>query len=115
VVKEGSDIVWTEVSAAPMPLRDSTCVIATVDVTARKLAAEALSRSERRFRALFEKNASAMLLIDPLSGEILDANPSAIAYYGYPSSRLVGMNISEINTLSPDRVAEERLIPTCNQ
>ncbi len=41
-----------------------------------------LSRSERRYRHLFERNGVAMLLIDPQSGAVLDANPAACLFYG---------------------------------
>jgi len=67
-----------------------------------------LTKSEQRFRYFFEKNSSVMLLIDPSSGEIVDANPAAGKYYGYTRAQLIGMNISSINTASPERVAEER-------
>jgi PAS domain S-box-containing protein len=69
---------------------------------------EALSRSEARFRHLFEKNSSVMLLIEPSSGSIVDANTAAVAYYGYPRERLIGMCINEINTQPPELIAEER-------
>jgi len=67
-----------------------------------------LTESEQRFRHFFEKNSSVMLLIDPSSGEIVDANPAAGKYYGYTRAQLIGMNIGSINTASPERVAEER-------
>lgn len=54
---------------------------------------------------LFAKNPLPMLLIDPQTGTILDANPGAYAFYGYPD--LVGKKISEINLLSPEEVAQE--------
>ena len=67
-----------------------------------------LAESELRFRHFFEKNSSVMLLIDPASGEIIEANPAASHYYGYDRSQLIGMNIGNINTASPERVAGER-------
>jgi PAS domain S-box-containing protein len=51
-----------------------------------------------------------MLLIAPDSGDILDANPAAAAFYGWPRERLTGMAIQEINTLTQAQVAEERLL-----
>jgi PAS domain S-box-containing protein len=69
---------------------------------------EALQQSETRFRQFFEKNQSVMLLIEPTSGAIIQANPSAVAFYGHEQQRLVGMNIGEINTLPPEAVALER-------
>ena len=66
-----------------------------------------LLESERRFRQFFEKNSSVMLLIDSSSGEIKEANEAAVGYYGYPRTQLIGMAISEINTLPPKSVAQE--------
>ncbi len=65
-----------------------------------------LSESDARFRTLFQKNGSVMLLIDPQSGQILEANAAAYAFYGYP--HLVGMPISAINTLQAEEVEQER-------
>ncbi len=67
-----------------------------------------LQESEARFRHFFEKNKSVMLLIDPASGEIVAANQAAVTYYGYVQQPLVGMRISDINTLPPENVALER-------
>jgi diguanylate cyclase (GGDEF)-like protein/PAS domain S-box-containing protein len=67
-----------------------------------------LSESDARFRTLFEKNGSVMLLIEPLSGEILEANAAARAFYGY--AQLVGMPIAAINTLKPEEAEQERML-----
>jgi diguanylate cyclase (GGDEF)-like protein/PAS domain S-box-containing protein len=67
-----------------------------------------LRQSEEHFRTFFEKNSSVMLLIEPESGSIVSANTAAAAFYGYPSEVLTGMLISDINTLAPELIAEER-------
>lgn len=64
-----------------------------------------LQQSEARLRQLFERNASVMLLLDPVNGRIVDANQAAIAYYGYPAEELTGMNISRITTQPTDDIA----------
>ena len=64
--------------------------------------------SEERFRNMFAKHSAVMLLIEPLGGEIIEANLAAEKFYGYPISRLCTMNVAEINTLPPDQVAAER-------
>ncbi len=64
-------------------------------------------KSEERYRNVFEKNRAVKLLVDPGSGTILDANPAAAEYYGYPLEELKAKNIAEINTLSAEQVAEE--------
>jgi len=60
------------------------------------------------FQEAFEKHNSVMLLIDPKTGEIVDANPAAGLFYGYAPSRLRQMKIQHINQLTPAQVAEER-------
>ena len=47
-----------------------------------------LEPGEVIFRRVFEKSSSAMLLIDPSSGEIVAANQAASAYYGYSEESL---------------------------
>ncbi len=46
-----------------------------------------------------------MMLLDPETGVILHANRAARIFYGYPD--LSGMNISRINTLSPEEIYRE--------
>ena len=65
-------------------------------------------QSEARFRDLFEQNSSVMMLIDPASGAIVDANRSAIDFYGYARDELLHMSISAINTLPPEEIAKAR-------
>jgi PAS domain S-box-containing protein len=67
-----------------------------------------LSESEQRFRNMFHKHSSSMLLIDPDNGTIVDANEAAANYYGYTENQLRGMTIASINTLSEDEIRLER-------
>jgi PAS domain S-box-containing protein len=77
---------------------------------AARLAVESgrLQKSEARFRHFFEKNKSVMLLIEPTSGAIIEANQAAAKYYGFEQHLLIGMNITDINVLPPEEVALER-------
>ena len=56
------------------------------------------------FRQMFEKNHAVQLLIDPENGRILDANPAAAKYYGYPREKLLSMTIGQINTASAEEI-----------
>jgi PAS domain S-box-containing protein len=73
----------------------------------RKRAEEALRESEERYRSLFQNNHSTMLLIDPGTGQIVDANPAAAAYYGYTREELTARKITDLNTLRPEEVFQE--------
>ncbi|GEM_PF-3080273 len=77
------------------------------DITARKRGEEAMRESEERYRTLFEDNHAVMLVIDPESGAIVDANPAACAWYGWSREEMLAMRIEQINVLSPAAVRAE--------
>ncbi|MCB9016887.1 MAG: PAS domain S-box protein [Lentimicrobiaceae bacterium] len=55
---------------------------------------------EKKFKQLFFEHSAVKLLIDAETGHIYDANPAAIAFYGWSLKQLTQMNISDINTLT---------------
>ena len=72
------------------------------------LTAAALRDNETRFHLLFEQHSAIMLLIDPLTGMIIDANQAAVQFYGYPKATLCSLQISQITMLSPEQEALEQ-------
>lgn len=64
---------------------------------------------EQIFQIMFESHAAIMLLVEPHTGAILDANQAAIDFYGYSKSTLCRMSINELNTLPSEQVNAERL------
>lgn len=79
------------------------------DISDRKEVEQALRESEGRFHSMFEKHDSVMLLIEPETGMIIDANLSAERFYGKSRRELCAITIADINTLSPEAVAKERI------
>ncbi|MFU8897133.1 MAG: PAS domain S-box protein, partial [Gammaproteobacteria bacterium] len=78
---------------------------------ASRLAAERSARmlrdSEMRYRRLFHDSCAVMLVIDAATGAIVDANPAAVDYYGWSREQLLGMAITDVNTLSAAEVHAE--------
>jgi PAS domain S-box-containing protein len=70
----------------------------------RSDAMQELQASEDRYRQLFINSKAVKLLIDEGSGTIVDANPAACAYYGYPWADLTQMTIAEINLLAENKL-----------
>ena len=66
-----------------------------------------LHESEERYRSLFQNNHAVMMLIDPQTGRIVDANPAACAYYGYSLSELTAFLISDINVKTKGDVHQQ--------
>lgn len=110
-IRKDGQVVWVYLSVALVkneagaPLHFISSVI---DITARKAAEASLQASEQRFRNMFHKHSSIMLLIEPESGHIVDANAAAERFYGYTDAQLRGMSINQINLLSAEEVKRER-------
>lgn len=60
------------------------------------------------FAQFFNTHTNPMLVINPASGQIVDANPAAARFYGYPRQQLRQMTIQQINVLTPEQIAAER-------
>ncbi len=87
------------------PLRMSGTIM---DITDRKRSEEVLREREERFRRMFMHHHAVMLLIDPHTGAIRDANAAASEFYGFTLEKLRTMFIQDLNRLPPEEVAEER-------
>jgi len=73
----------------------------------RRIVEEQARESEEYFRLLFENNHDVMLVIDPLTGAIRNANRAAEKFYNYPLSTLRRMNMADISLLSRDEFQKE--------
>ncbi len=63
--------------------------------------------AEERYKSVFDNSYNIKLLIDPVNGRILDANPAASKFYGWSAQTLKSMNIEQINTLTPEEIKAE--------
>lgn len=93
--KDGS-IVWVEMKVSVFHEPDGTPVSQAtfVDITKRKLAEEALSKSEARYRSLVEQASDGIFLVDA-SGHYIDVNLRASQMLGYSHSELVGKSLMD--------------------
>ncbi|MDP3539821.1 MAG: PAS domain S-box protein [Azonexus sp.] len=86
---------------------NATLRVTLTDITARKHDEKKLRQLESRYRSLFEHGHTVMLLINPDSGAIVDANAAACRYYGWTRAELLRMKISQVNTLPAEQIRNE--------
>ena len=88
-VRKDGGVVWVEVAVSLVRAADGSPsyeIAVFEDISARREAAEALQRSERRFRALIENSADGILLVDE-NARLLYASPGARRTLGYAQGK----------------------------
>ena len=78
-----------------------------VDITERNSTLEQLQQSEKRYRQMFELIRLPKLIVSPETGAIIDANPAAVEFYGYPLETLTSMSMMDINQADPDEISKK--------
>jgi PAS domain S-box-containing protein len=61
-----------------------------VDITERRKAEEMLRKSEERFKAIFDNQLTGLLMVDPATHIIIDANNTALALIGAGKDDVIG-------------------------
>ncbi|WP_081580343.1 PAS domain S-box protein [Methanobacterium formicicum] len=87
VIKEDNSIIWTMVSATPLPFSDLSVIIVTSDITARRNIEEDL----KRHAALLDVSYEAIFSWNFEDG-ILSWNQGAETLYGYNKKESIGLN-----------------------
>lgn len=77
------------------------------DITDKRRLESALQEVESRYKTIFDKNPTVQLLINPLTGLILNANEAACVFYGYDHETLCTMSVQHFNTLPKEVVLDK--------
>jgi len=83
------------------------CRVVLVDITALKREEDMVRVSEIRYRRLFETAHDGVLLLDPATRKITDANPFMTKLLGYSQAQLVGRELFEIGLLKDEAASQE--------
>ena len=90
---------------------DADCRVAItfLDITARRKIELAMRVSEIRYRRLFESAKDGILILDAVSGRVVDANPFIIELLGYSASEISGKELWEIGMFR-DKSANQKAV-----
>lgn len=82
------------------------------DITSLKIAEIAIQENEERYRNMFYDHLSIMLIVDPHTARIIEANFAACSYYGFSYDQLTAMELSEIGTRTKEEIQTDLLKST---
>lgn len=91
-------------SAEGAPLR---ILLSIEDVTERQRSRAVLRTSEIRYRRLFEAAKDGVLILDPETRQITEANPFMVQLLGYRRDELIGRELFEIGLFHDETAAQE--------
>lgn len=83
------------------------CRIVAMDTSERKQVEDQVRFSELRYRRLFEAAHDGVLLMDPVTRKITDANPFMTELLEFPKAELIGKELFEIGLLQDEAASQE--------
>jgi PAS domain S-box-containing protein len=96
---EGISTLVSDAEGNPVGLRG-----VVRDITERVHAEQAMRESEERYRSLVEQSSDGIILIDPETKRILEANPSYQRLLGYSTSELAGLTLFDITRADEETI-----------
>ncbi len=107
--RRDGEIIWLELNGQINEYTEQGFIIDgfIADITERYEMEKRLAQSEEKFRSAFMNHNSPMLIIDPDTMEIIEANGSAVSFYGYNYDEITAMKISDINIYAEDKLKSE--------
>ncbi len=99
ILTKNNETRWIDYTAAVINYQGTRSVLGTgVDITSRKLAEEALRKSEEQYRLLVEHANSIILRMD-INGVVLFFNEFAQKFFGYAAEEILGRSV--VGTIVP--------------
>lgn len=93
------------------PIKNSTGGVLTgvisLDISEQKRADELIKENENKYKSIFDAAGDAIFLINVDSGEILDANDSALKLYGYDRDEMLSLTIDDISAEKVEPINSE--------
>ena len=109
-----SQLVSPEEQLRAVSLFQQKALSLEAEIAERKAAEERLRLSENRYRRLFEAATDGILLVDPHSGRITDANPALLHLLGATDAQVVDRELWQVGLL-PDQPTQQAFLQQVQQ
>jgi PAS domain S-box-containing protein len=97
------------ISASAIEVEGEPCFLnATIDLTDRWAAEQALRESEERFRTIFDSAGDGIVIFDK-AGRCIDANPAACELFGYNRDEFMELSSDALATTEETALTRDRL------
>ncbi len=108
--RDGS-IIHVLLHSTPLDAADLSkgIIYAAMDITERKHAEAALRESEQNYREVFNAANDAVLIHDPVTGDILDVNKTMLDVYGFSYEEALRVNVGMFSSGEPPFTQQEAL------
>ena len=107
-ITKNNSIHVAEVRTVKINWEDRESFLITLnDITDMKSRELGLKKEVETFQSFFHDNKLPMLLTDPETENIIQANPMASKFYGYPIEELEGMYMFDIINMSEEEIIQE--------
>jgi PAS domain S-box-containing protein len=113
MVKQDGETFWASLEATVAQDESGAPISRVVisDMTERKRAEEALRASETRFRNLAESNIIGVVVADPVTGQVFDANDEYLRILGRTREELLAGLVNWRSSTPPEELAREDARP----
>jgi diguanylate cyclase (GGDEF)-like protein/PAS domain S-box-containing protein len=107
--RKDGEIIWLELNGQINEYTEDGFIIDgfIAEITERYEMEKRLAQSEEKFRSAFMNHNSPMLILDSDTMDIVEANESALNFYGYSYDEITSMKISDINIYADNKVKSE--------
>jgi len=101
--------VWSErLLDVPGTLAVFTIMARDASIDLRDMIAKReLRESEQRYGSVFSGSAVPIVLLEPVTTQVVDANPAACNFYGYPRDEFMTMSILQLDVMGGEAVQVE--------
>ncbi len=99
-IRKDGAVVWGAVSIRVLKDKNNTPLLfipVIVDITQKKMAEFELINSENKYKSLFENANDAILVFEPDTEIILDANSKALEVYKFTKQEFIGKSLKSIS------------------